>query len=86
MVGHHQKGLDRLSVKLPQSFEKLPNVDVGDLLEMWVVVVPADVVEITDRLVVAVDRVNHYQWVVEVVLRVVVASNNVVLVLVTILA
>lgn len=34
MVGHHQKELDRPLAKPPQSFGKLPNVDVGDLQEM----------------------------------------------------
>jgi hypothetical protein len=84
MVGHHQKELDRPLAKPPQSFGKLPNVDVGDLQEMLVEVLQVDVVEISDRSVVVVDRVSSRQWVVEAVL-VLVASNNVVLVLVTML-
>ena len=74
MVGHHQKGLGRPSVKLLRLFGKLPNVDVVDLLETLVVQV--DVVEILDHMVVAVDRVSNYQWVVEVVLLLVVDSSN----------
>jgi hypothetical protein len=84
MVGHHQKELDRPLAKQPQSFGKQPNVDVGDLQEMLVEVLQVDVVEISDRSAVVVDRVSSRQWVVEAVL-VLVASNNVVLVLVTML-
>ena len=52
MVGLHPKGLDKPSVKRPQSFEKPRNVDAGDLLVVdavarvsrypWVAVVEAD--------------------------------------------
>ena len=52
MVGLHPKGLDRPSVKRPQSFEKPRNVDAGDLLVVdavarvsrypWAAVVEAD--------------------------------------------
>lgn len=74
MVGHHQKGLDRLSVKRLRLFGKLPNVDAGGLLETLVVQV--DVVGILDHMVDVVDRVSS-QWVVEVVLLVVVSNNEV---------
>jgi hypothetical protein len=75
MVGHHQKGLDRLSVKRLRLFGKLPNVDAGGLLETLVVQV--DVEEILDHMVDVVDRVSNYQWVVEAVLLVVVSNNEV---------
>lgn len=77
MVGHHQKGLDRLSVKRLRLYGKLPNVDAGGLLETLVVQVDV-VVEILDHIMVdVVDRVSKYQWVVEAVLLVVVSNNEV---------